>query len=89
MRFRPNIHASTDHEPGPIIASVKPDSANANGMADCPCERNAMRASASATTIPTTGVHKPAISSAPASAPTARVRDAAHMGSALKHAYPP
>jgi hypothetical protein len=32
MRFRPNRRASTDHAPGPIIASATPNAANTRGI---------------------------------------------------------
>ena len=63
MRFRPNRRASTDHAPGPIIASATPNAANTIGIDEL-LNWNKRRAnSAPARNKPAMGVQRPTIKS--------------------------
>lgn len=64
MRFRPNRRASTDHAPGPIIASATPNAAKTVGIDEL-LKWNARRDnSAPAMNKPAMGVQRPTIKSA-------------------------
>jgi len=66
MRFRPNKRASTDHAPGPNIASAAPKAPSRmciHGSWECEKARNN---SATAINTPATGVQKPTNNSAAA-----------------------
>ena len=67
--FRPNNCASTDHAPGPIIASVAPDVANMMESPSPLAQEKAIHTSTTAINAPQTGVHKPRNRSIPAPAP--------------------
>lgn len=89
MCFRPKIHASMDQVPGPIIANVAPSVANINGIHPWAAgAAKAICASTTVTTIPANGVHKPAISRSPASAPIVCIAYAGQAGAELRHAIP-
>jgi hypothetical protein len=69
MCFLPKSQASNDQAPGPIIARLAPRTPSTAGRAALFGTENAIQTSAIATKTPATGVHKPASSKAPASAP--------------------
>lgn len=69
-RFLPNSFASIDHAPGPIIARVTPSVAKMMHNHGSRVWKKKMDISMIATSVPTTGVHKPARSNIPAPAPT-------------------
>jgi hypothetical protein len=74
MRFQPKRRASIDHRPGPNIARAAPAVPNNNQTHRSPGSVIIFQTSISATEVPTTGVHKPAISKIPAPiASTARI----------------
>jgi hypothetical protein len=66
--FRPKRRASTDHAPGPIIASVAADVANKIGIRPPSPQEKAIHASETAINVPQIGVHKPMSKSNPAPA---------------------
>ena len=74
IRFRPNRRASTDHAPGPSIASAAPKAPSRTciqGSLECDSTRDN---SATAISTPATGVHKPTSNStAKHAAATSRV----------------
>ena len=88
MRFRPNTQASIDHVPGPIIANVAPRAARKRGRVALAGDRKARLASRMATTEPAIGVHNPATSRTPASAPILSGTTAAQIGFAVAQATP-
>jgi hypothetical protein len=88
MRFRPKIQASIDQVPGPIIAKVAPRTARKRGRVVLAGDRKARLASRMAITVPAIGVHKPAISKTPATAPILCGTTAAQIGFAIAHATP-
>jgi len=88
MRFRPKSQASSDQVPGPIIANVTPRTARKRGIVAWVGDMNARLASITATTTPAIGVHKPAISIAPATAPILCGTSAAQSGFAVAQATP-
>ena len=67
--FLPKSQASNDQAPGPIIARVAPRTPMMAGKAALFGTENAIHASTIAAKTPATGVHKPASSKTPASAP--------------------
>lgn len=73
-----------DQAPGPIIAKVNPSTANAIGIPALPAADSAIHVSTPATTIPAMGVHRPAISKIPASAPMLFAAADAQTGAALR-----
>jgi len=88
MRFRPNIQASTDHVPGPIIANVAPRTARERAKLRLAGDVKARHTCRIATTAPTIGVHKPAISRTPANAPTLSGTIVAQIGFLIAQATP-
>ena len=60
-----------DQAPGPIMARVAPSTANRTEDAALPALDHTSHASAIATSVPATGVHKPIRRNAPATAPIA------------------
>jgi hypothetical protein len=86
MCFLPYRRASTDQVPGPIIANVDPRTANATGMPAVSGANRAIHASMPATRTPATGVHNPAISRRPASAPRLWWMASRHTGVAVRQA---
>jgi len=86
MRFRPNTQASIDQVPGPIMARVAPSTARKRGVAAVAGDMKAVHASRMATTAPAIGVHRPAISRVPATAPMLSGTTFAHIGFAIAHA---
>ena len=72
MRFLPKSQASTDHDPGPIIASVSPRVASKTDVSVLLLADSAIHTSAPVTTAPANGVHNPAIRKMPPSAATCR-----------------
>ncbi len=69
-RFRPKSRASIDQAPGPIAANVAPRVAKIAAIHGSPRPDKTIHNSQIATTIPTTGVHKPMKSRSPAAAAT-------------------
>jgi hypothetical protein len=88
MRFRPKTQASMDQVPGPIIARVAPRTARKRGRVALAGDRKPTLASRTATTAPAIGVHNPAISRTPATAPIPSSTTAAQIGFALAQATP-
>ena len=68
MCFLPNIRASTDQAPGPIIAKVPPKTANINDIS-LPFPVIAIHNWKRTTSVPATGVHKPINMNTPNAAP--------------------
>jgi len=64
MRFRPNRRASTDHAPGPIIASAAPNAANTICMEALLKWNKRRDSSATHMNRPAIGVQRPRINSA-------------------------
>jgi hypothetical protein len=69
-RFLPNSLASIDHAPGPIIARVTPSVAKMMHIHGSRVWKKMRDISMIATSVPTTGVHKPTRRNIPAAAPT-------------------
>jgi len=69
-RFLPNSLASIDHAPGPIIAKVTPSVAKMMHIHGSRAWKKMRDTSMIATSVPTTGVHKPARRNIPAAAPS-------------------
>jgi hypothetical protein len=86
MRLRPKTQASIDHVPGPIIAKVAPMTDKKRGRVGCSGDTKASLASRMATRAPAIGVHNPAISRMPATAPIVSGTTAAQLGSAMVQA---
>jgi hypothetical protein len=59
MCFLPKSLASADQAPGPIIAKVAPRIAKIMGIKGSPAPKKAIQISTIATSVPTTGVHRP------------------------------
>jgi hypothetical protein len=72
MRFLPKSQASTDHDPGPIIARVSPRVASKTDVSVLFLADSAIHASAPVTNAQANGVHNPAIRKMPPSAKTFR-----------------
>jgi len=66
MRFHPKRRASMDHRPGPNIARATAAVPNNSHTDLSPARVSIFQISINAMEVPTTGVHKPAISSIPA-----------------------
>lgn len=64
MRFRPNMSASRDHAPGPIIARATPNAANTICIKTLVKSNGTRDTSAAAMSKPATGVQRPATKSA-------------------------
>ena len=73
-----------DHAPGPIIANVNPSTPNASGIIGLPVGDSAIHVSTPATRVPAIGVHRPAISRIPASAPMLFVTGNEQTGVAMR-----
>jgi hypothetical protein len=88
MRFRPNIQASTDHVPGPIIANGAPRTARKRAKLRLAGDVKARHTCRIATTAPAIGVHNPAISRMPAAAPILCGTTVPQIGFAVAQATP-
>ena len=86
MRFLPKSRASNDQAPGPIIARLAPRTPRMAGKVALFGTENAIHTSTIATKTPATGVHKPASSKPPASAPILCGTRVAQTGVALMQA---
>jgi hypothetical protein len=78
--FRPKTNASTDQLPGPIIANVAPSTATNMRSPALPGDMKATQASRISATRPAIGVHKPAISRTPTTAPMLSARTVEQTG---------
>ena len=79
-RFLPNNFASIDHAPGPIIARVTLSVAKRMHIHGSRVWKKMMDISIIATSVPTTGVHKPTRRNIPAAAQSQMQNDMGRIG---------